>query len=205
MGRAHEHRAARCVGRGKAPGLGAAALSLAAAALLLAACGGGPTAGVANLGTSSGDTSTPTPPGGNSGSPPSAALQAAQLAYSKCMRAHGVVNFPDPNVGGGYPRVNNLQPDSSSYVNGAKDCRPLADAAQMAPWTKAQMEAHDAMMLKISVCMRAHGITNFPDPNASGGFSAPPGGIDMGSPQYAAAAKKCNGPPDRAAPAGRGN
>jgi len=208
VGRTREHPPARRGGRGKVPKLGGAGLSLAAVALLLAACGEGSPAGVASLRSTPG-TSGATPPGGNSGSPPSAALQAAQLAYSKCMRAHGVLNFPDPNAGGGYPEgyMKNIQPGSSSYVNGTKDCRPLADAAQMAPWTKPQMEAHDAMMLKISVCMRAHGITNFPDPNASGGFSVPPGsaGIDMSSSQYAAAAKKCNGPPARPAPAGRSN
>jgi len=201
----YERRAARHAGRGKLAKLGAYALSLAAVALLMAACGGGSPAGVASLGSTT-STSGATAAGGNSGSPPSAALEAAQLAYGKCMRAHGVVNFPDPNVGGGYPGgyMKNIQQNSPSYVNGTKDCRPLADAAQMAPWTKAQMAAHDAMMLKISVCMRAHGITNFPDPSSTGGFSVPTGsgGFDMSSPQYVAAAKKCNGPPGRPAPTG---
>ena len=48
-------------------------------------------------------------------------------------------------------------------------------------------------MLKISECMRAHGITNFPDPTATGAFSSPVSVAKV--PGYAAAAKACNGPP----------
>jgi hypothetical protein len=122
------------------------------------------------------------------------------------MRKEGVLNFPDPNVGGGYPDgyMKNINAGSTQYATGIKDCRPLATAADMAPWTQSQWAAYDTMMLKISTCMRDHGITNFPDPKGGdkGGFGTPAGPIDQGSPQYAAAAKKCNGPPG--APAQRG-
>jgi hypothetical protein len=47
-------------------------------------------------------------------------------------------------------------------------------------------------MLKIAQCMRAHGVTNLPDPNANGAFTQPVGNP---SPWYAAAAKACGGPP----------
>ncbi len=44
--------------------------------------------------------------------------------------------------------------------------------------------------LAYASCMRSHGITDFPDPNAQGGFSAP-NGMNVNSPQYAAANNDC--------------
>jgi hypothetical protein len=165
-------------------------------AFLAVACGSTP--GVASLGSSTSSTMGGSP-AGNSGPPPSPAMQRAQLAYAKCMRTHGVLNFPDPKAGGGYPAgyMKNINANSTQYLTATKDCRPLATAAGMSPWTQAQWAAYDAMMLKISTCMRAHGITNFPDPKGGeqGGFGTPASPIDMSSPQYAAAAKACNGPP----------
>jgi hypothetical protein len=101
-------------------------------ALLAAACGGGAASpGVANVGSKTTTTSASGSPAGNSGSPPSATLQKAQLAYAVCMRKHGVPNFPDPNVGGGYPDgyMKNINASSPEYVSGTKDCRPLTTAA----------------------------------------------------------------------------
>ena len=46
--------------------------------------------------------------------------------------------------------------------------------------------------LKFSTCMRANGLPNFPDPNASGLIQGNSGaGLDPGSPQFQAAQKKC--------------
>lgn len=44
--------------------------------------------------------------------------------------------------------------------------------------------------LAYAQCMRAHGLTNFPDPNAQGGFSGT-GGADTNSQQYQAAQTAC--------------
>ena len=167
--------------------------------LLAAACGTSSPAGVASVGSTTTGTSASTAAAGNSGPPPSAALQKAQLAYTICMRSHGLPNFPDPNSGGGYPDGYMKSLDMARYPSATEDCRPLADRAGMAPRTKAQMEAHVQAMLKIAQCMRANGVKSFPDPDAQGGFQVPTGGssssIDVYSAQYAAAAKKCNGPP----------
>ena len=194
--------ASSCVRHRLAPGRQRLVLLIAAflvVALLAAACGGSASPGVAKLGSETTTTSASGSPAGSSGAPPSATLQKAQLAYAGCMRKHGVLNFTDPNVGGGYPDgyMKNINASSTQYVIATKDCRPLATAANMAPWTQAQWAAYDIMMLKISTCMRTHGITNFPDPKGGeeGGFGTAAGPIDVGSPQYAAAAKKCNGPP----------
>jgi hypothetical protein len=177
------------------------------AGVTAAACGGA-SSGVASVGTSTA-TTAPSSAAGSSGAPPSPKLQKAQLAYSVCIRAHGVANFPDPLTGGGYPDgyMRQIDPNGSAYDSATKECASLADAADMAPYTKAQMAAHIAAMLKIAECMRDHGIAGFPDPDAEGGFKAPVGGssssIDFSSSQYAAAAKACNGPPG--APKGAGS
>jgi hypothetical protein len=57
----------------------AGAAAVAGLALLVAACGGG------------GSAATPT-----GGSPSLSAITTQALAYAKCMRSHGIVNFPDP-------------------------------------------------------------------------------------------------------------
>lgn len=46
--------------------------------------------------------------------------------------------------------------------------------------------------LAYAQCMRAHGVPNFPDPNAQGAFYMPnTGGVDQTSPQYQSATAAC--------------
>jgi hypothetical protein len=46
--------------------------------------------------------------------------------------------------------------------------------------------------LKLAQCMRAHGVSNFPDPSSSGGINIQQGsGIDPQSPAFQAAQKAC--------------
>ena len=76
---------------------GCAAAALVALALLVAGCGGSPSSGVANLGGATASKTTPAASGsgGHEAQPGSQAV-----AYSACMRAHGVKDFPDPTNGG---------------------------------------------------------------------------------------------------------
>ena len=63
-------------------------------ALATAACGGGtPKGGVASLGTT---TTTVAPAGSSASAGPSS--NGDPLRYSRCMRSHGVPNFPDPGA-----------------------------------------------------------------------------------------------------------
>ena len=77
---------------------------LAALALLVAGCGGGAkTPTVAHLGSSTSSSSSPAGAGSSTsssgGSQGSSASQDSQaVAYSACVRAHGVPNFPDPKI-----------------------------------------------------------------------------------------------------------
>lgn len=45
--------------------------------------------------------------------------------------------------------------------------------------------------LRYAQCMRAHGVPNFPDPRAGGGFEFKAGTIDRSSPAFRAAQAKC--------------
>jgi hypothetical protein len=61
----------------------AAAIIAAGLALLAAACGGGSQAGSGGSPTAAGSSNSP-----------------SAVAYSACMRSHGVPNYPDPTNGG---------------------------------------------------------------------------------------------------------
>jgi hypothetical protein len=77
----------------RAPRTGAVVIATAALGLLAAACSGSP---------SSAGSGGSTAAGGSAGSP-------SAVAYSACMRSHGVPNFPDPSSSGQVPKPDPLQ------------------------------------------------------------------------------------------------
>ena len=104
------------------------------------------------------------------------------LKVAKCMRSHGVANFPDPSGGGGGIQIpNGVNPQSPAFQAAQKICFKLLPRG--GPLTGKVSEARKKQMLKLSECMRAHGVSSFPDPT-TGPPSAPPsgGGIAFGSP-----------------------
>jgi hypothetical protein len=141
--------------------------------MLATACGGSPDSSAATHGQS---------------------RQSLELAYSRCMRAHGVPRFPDPKPGGGYSRsaVQAVGGQFSPQVQAAqKHCQQQAAAAGFTH-TAAQIRKHVKQLVAFAACMRKHGMPNFPDPNAQGGFVGSPGsGWDPSSPQFQAAQKAC--------------
>jgi hypothetical protein len=157
-----------------------AALLLSAA--LITACGSGSGSkgpGVASV-SPSGNASSST------GSP-----KASMLAYSRCMRAHGLPNFPDPNANGNLSlnadQGSNLDPNSAAFKAADAACKSLLPAPQAQGGAKAQN-------LRYAQCMRAHGISDFPDPNPDGGLriqSSPGSDLDPNNPQYKAANDAC--------------
>jgi hypothetical protein len=120
------------------------------------------------------------------------------LAYAKCMRSHGITNFPDPTVqdsahskGVGFNMPSSIDQHSAQFTSASKLCRKQTGFGHISP---AQLQAAMNALLKYSECMRSHGITNFPDPQENSqsiGFSLPPGGIDQSSPRFKAASKTC--------------
>jgi hypothetical protein len=149
--------------------------AMAAVAMLTAACGG--------------SASSSSAAGG------SANYQSA-LAYSQCVRAHGVADFPDPDAQGNIiQHVSGNQPDdenSSVFQSADKACRHLLPGGGGRS-TAAQQQVL-GRWLKIAQCMRAHGVPNYPDPQVSGrsivtGLSG--AGINVKSPQFQAAEHAC--------------
>jgi hypothetical protein len=175
---------------------------LASAALLLAGCGGGSSSsGVAHLSTSTAGGS-PASGGGSSSPESSASTQQKMVAYSQCMRTHGVPEFPEPTQGhllihssvhNGH--VTGVNPESAQFQAAAKACKSLAPP-QRAPSPALQAKLQEGAM-KFSQCMRTHGVPNFPEPNFSGGGvrlklkAGGANGIDPNSPQFRAAQKTC--------------
>jgi hypothetical protein len=175
---------------------------LASAVLLLAGCGGGSSSpGVAHLSNTSGDSSANT--GGKSSTPESrASTQQKMVAYSQCMRSHGVAEFPEPTEGhllvhtsvhNGH--VTGVNPESAQFQAAEKACKSLAPP-QQAPSPAMQAKMQESA-LKMSQCMRTHGVPNFPDPTFSDGGvrmklkAGGANGIDPESPQFRAAQKAC--------------
>jgi hypothetical protein len=144
--------------------------------------------------------------GGSAPSTQSAPTYAQVLALVKCMRSHGVPNFPDPNASGAYSLTANgsLQgADGSSVdINSSQaqaaygDCRhlvPGGPSISQLEQEEQQVQQRRAKMLpdllKYVHCMRSHNVPNFPAPGQSKfGSGGPP---NVNSPQYLAAASAC--------------
>ena len=127
---------------------------------------------------------------GAAASSPPATVHASLLAYSQCMRAHGVPDFPDPvgdsltiNASGG----SDLSPDSPLFAAAEKVCKSLEPTSH-----GGHASAKDqANALKYAACMRSHGVPDFADPVfKDGGIQQQVNG-DPNSPQFKAADKAC--------------
>ncbi len=182
--------------------LNLSAVVLASAALLVAGCGGSSSPSVAHLSSSTSRSSAADGAGASSTPESSASTQQKMVAYSQCMRTHGVPEFPEPAEGhllihssdhNGH--VTGVNPQSSQFQAAQKVCGkllPNGGAPSPAQQAKAQESA-----LKFSQCMRTHGVPNFPDPTFSAGGvrmalkAGGANGIDPNSPQFRAAQKTC--------------
>lgn len=161
---------------------GIVAAALTGICLLAAACGGG------NGGTGASDASHSVPD-----------TQQQALAYSACMQSHGDPGFPDPKRGPGGAWLYAVTPATQQYFTGPaynaaqKACKKLQPNQALTP---AQREAAVKQLLQLARCMRAHGITDFPDPTSHGdsvGLQLGPS-IDPSSSQFQAAQKACHMP-----------
>lgn len=173
--------------------------------LIAAGCGGNsPSPGVANVGSSRSASTAPrtAPSGSSAAGAGSAAAQAAKLAgegvaYSACMRVHGVPGFPEPKVssnGNGVSESQAATPsavtDNPRFKSAQQACRKLLPRGgpesghQITP----QEQSH---YLRLVACMRAHGLPSLPDPTFTNGQVQIPGGVDHNSPQFKSAEQAC--------------
>jgi hypothetical protein len=162
---------------------------------------------------------------GSSGKPTKNAANgySQALDFSKCMRSHGVSNFPDPSGGGGGIHIaiggSGIKPQSPAFQSAQTACRHLLPGG--GPGSGPPSAQAHAQLLQISECMRRHGISSFPDPQSGsppsnpagysaimgrgGYFLAIPSSIDTNSPAFKQATTACKfgGPGAKPAPAGR--
>lgn len=117
-------------------------------AILLAACG---SSSPASLSAASG------------GASPSHVHAA--IAFTSCMRSHGVPNMPDPSGGGGIQIPSGVNPFSPAFKAAQAHCAKLMPGGP--PPSGPPTEQDKLQMLHVSECMRAHGLNNFPDPTFS--------------------------------------
>lgn len=160
-----------------------AAALVAAAGLALTAAGCGRTAGsdIAQLGM------TRTQSIASSDASMGSAQGAGWLAFSRCMRANGVRNYPDPDSSGKPPKksLQQLGVTSSQFQSAFRACRHLLIGGTATPQ---QRQQKFAFALKVARCLRRHGYPTYPDPTASGQQHP---GIDTDSPRFRAAEKTC--------------
>jgi hypothetical protein len=179
------------------------------AAPTLASCGSDPRAAadeVAAIDSNGADTSTTTPADG-SAAPTDP--REAMLAFTECMRDHGI-DMPDPQVassGEGGPAVvssaegpgsgpgTEFDPQSEAFQAAQKDCQHFMDDARGdIDIDPAQVAEQQQQMLDNAQCMRDHGIVNFPDPtfgeNGSVTMTLDPS-VDPNSDEFKAAEEAC--------------
>lgn len=133
--------------------------------------------------------------GGSPGTAPVASPSATRsqeqsdLAFARCVRAHGVANFPDPSSQGGFDKtaLNRISQTNPSYQGATRACQHLL----VAP-TVVQQQEVAAEALQFARCMRSHGVANFPDPGGDGRIPDPATvGLDQGAPRFEAANQAC--------------
>ncbi|HUC14049.1 MAG TPA: hypothetical protein VMS00_06320 [Acidimicrobiales bacterium] len=121
--------------------------------------------------------------------------QSQQLQFAHCMRAQGVLNFPDPSPSRGFLSAisaSGVNTRSPTFQAALQACKKYTPEGNMTP---AQSAAENTKGLQLSQCMRSHGVPNFPDPS-----TGPVGeqvidlrrtGIDLSSSTFKAASEAC--------------
>jgi hypothetical protein len=166
------------------PPLAATAVAALAAATLVTGCGGGTGPSTAGSGS-----------GRGAGRSVSGGVMGQALAYSACMRSHGLPDFPAPTAGpgGGYAFQISGGPGSDLDRSGARfraadrSCGPLLPGGGPSP--RPASAPRLAAEVKWAVCMRAHGVVGFPDPNAQGAFDS--SRFDQSTPTFQRASAAC--------------
>lgn len=145
---------------------------------------------------------------GGSSKPKAQAHANVFIAFSKCMRAHGVTNFPDPNGHGINIAGTGIDPRSPAFQAAHKVCFKLLPGGGPNSQKASAQQIRQAE--RTAQCMREHGVSGFPDPIISnrppsslnpanyssveagnGMIIAIPKSIDEQSPAFQRAARAC--------------
>jgi hypothetical protein len=170
----------------------AAVATTAGLALLAAGCGGSPSSHVAELG------STTTQPASSKagGSTSLHSPTTRPLAFSRCMRSHGVASFPDPDSSGVWPKSQvELAAGNSRFQAATRACGHfLPDGGPGVSPSAAVVQQIQSDMAHFARCMRSHGVLRWPDPTLDRGravFDPEAAGIDPNSPQISTKLHEC--------------
>lgn len=135
--------------------------------------------------------------GGGSSTTAATTTQNAVVAYSHCMRSHGVPNFPNPTPNGQIPKAQVVAAVVSSPQSpmAERACRHLLPESGLGPPEAARStrtRLTDA--LAFARCMRARGFPAFPDPTTQGQLTpqmVSAAGIDLHQPKLLRAGLAC--------------
>lgn len=130
------------------------------------------------------------------GSTTSQSPTAAPLAFSRCMRAHGVPKFPDPDSSGVWPKPQVAAAAAGTRFQGAtRACgHLLPDGGPGVAPSPAVTQQIQEDMTKFARCMRAGGVASWPAATLDRGravFDPQAVGIDTSSPRVSAAIHAC--------------
>lgn len=96
---------------------------------------------------------------------------AAAYRYSDCMRSHGVTGFPDPRVSinGNHVSVIQALPPAAAASPHFKSAERACQGIMPGPGNaRAEQQGHKQAFLAFARCMRARGVSGFPDPDPHG-------------------------------------
>jgi hypothetical protein len=149
------------------------------AALLVAGCG---------------SNSPPTP-----GIPHSQSPVQSAFAFTRCMRSHGV-EVPDPQVStsGAGTSIRQVMPASAAAAPAFKAAQKACAHFQPGPRNSRgdQNAPNKLALVAFARCLRADGVSGFPDPTAAGQITSEmlsAAGINFHGPAFFRAAKRCVG------------
>jgi hypothetical protein len=115
-----------------------------------------------------------------------ACATSGSFAFARCMRAHGVPAFPNPNRSGYFPKatIARIVARNPHYQTAYRACGHLLP--------NGSQQAATSGPLAFVRCMRAHGVPNFPNPNRNGYFpKATVARLAASNPHYQAAYRVC--------------
>jgi hypothetical protein len=145
----------------------AAIMATVGIALLATACGAASASHVAQLGSTA-TQSSPSSGGPGDSTNAGGSRNSQLLAFSRCMRSHGVPNLPDPQPGTSnakFPGAQQLGVGSSQLSAAENACRHLLPAGIDDRFPPAEVQLLLPGMRRFSQCMRSDGVPNWLDPS----------------------------------------
>jgi hypothetical protein len=159
----------------------ATAITVAVVVLSMVACG-------QSKATSQGTAAS----GARTSSGQASEYQQAMLEWTRCMRANGVPDFPDPDAEGRFRIPKSIDVNSAAFKNARKACADKFPDSEQTRLAQADTDLLN-QALEYAQCMRANGVPGFPDPKVVNGsvIMTLPAGVDQNSDAFKKAEAAC--------------